>query len=299
MKSLWLLVVLLVGLTPSVWAASSSPGDDEADIFFDRSRDGWFWYLELKPKPKPDTPEPEPLPPTLDEMRKEADRLLAHAIETPTEANVAAYMSYQQQLTTRAEQFARLWQRVLWTHPELDPTVGEPVAAAGSAAIQAQQAAEEDHLLQALARTSGLLYFYTGNCPLCSAETPLLSAFAQAHGFSVIPISLDGSTDPTFPQSKVDHGAAEKLGVKSTPALFLARPPHEVERIGTGFLTIEELTRRLIRIASPLPLEADLVGDHDAKETTHEDQNRHLGLEPAPRNAVEPLSLRGPATAAR
>ena len=56
---------------------------------------------------------------------------LNRAIETPTDGNVAAYMSYQQLLTQRAERFARIWQRVLWTHPELDPTVGEPVSAAG------------------------------------------------------------------------------------------------------------------------------------------------------------------------
>lgn len=299
MKRLCLLFVLLVGMTPSAWSASSPPGDEEAGVFFDRRRDGWFWYLELRRTPKQEALAPDVLPSSLEEMRKEAEKLLARAIETPTEVNVAAYMSYQQRLTTRAEQFARIWQRVLWTHPELDPTVGEPVAAAGTAAMQAQQAAEQDRILQELAHTSGLLYFYSGDCPLCAAETPLLSAFAQTHGFSVIPISLDGRIDPIFPQTKIDHGAAEKLGVKSAPALFLARPPHEVERIGTGFLTIEELTRRLVRIASPLPLEADLVREHDAEETTHEEQDSHLVPEPAPRSAVEPISLRGPATAAR
>jgi conjugal transfer pilus assembly protein TraF len=299
MKRLLFLFVLLVGMASSAWPASFPPGDEASGVFFDRRRDGWFWYLELRTKPKQEAPAPDTLPPTLEEMRKEADRLLARAIETPTEVNVAVYMNYQQQLTTRAEQFARIWQRVLWTHPELDPTVGEPVAAAGSAAMQAQQAAEQDRLLQALARTSGLLYFYSGNCPLCAAQTPLLSAFAQVHGFSVIPISLDGSADPLFPQSRIDHGAAQKLGVKSVPALFLARPPHDVTRVGTGFLTIEELARRLIRIARPMPLEADLMGETDAKEITHEEQDSHLVLEPAPRIAVEPTSVREPATATR
>jgi len=299
MKIVLLLVTLLSGMTHPVWAASSSSVEEESAIFFDRSRDGWFWYLELRTRPKQEAPAPEPLPSTLEAMREQAEKLLARAIERPTEVNVAAYMSYQQRLTKRAEQFARIWQRVLWAHPELDPTVGEPVAVAGISAMQTQRAAEQDRILQELAHTSGLLYFYQGDCPLCAAQAPVLSAFAQVHGFRVIAISLDGSADPVFAQTRVDRGAAEKLGVNSTPALFLARPPHEVQRVGTGFLTIEELTRRLIRLALPMPLEADLVGGVELEEKTHEDQNSHLVPEPDHRTPVESISLRRPATATR
>jgi conjugal transfer pilus assembly protein TraF len=179
-------------------------------------------------------------------------------------------MSYQQLLTERAERFARVWQRVLWAHPELDPTVVEPTAAAGLAATQAQRAFEQERILRELSETAGILYFYKGDCPLCSAQSPLLSSFAEAHGFRIVPISLDGFTDPVFPDTKMDRGAAEKLGVKNLPAIFLARPPHDVRRVGTGFLTIEELGRRLIRMARTTREDSGVSGMTEPEENAYE-----------------------------
>ncbi len=283
MRIFVLVAMMLFGTVSSAWTAS----DEEPAVFFDRSREGWFWYLRLPPELQEKAPLPDALPPTMQEMRARADELLSRAIETPTEVNVATYMSYQQRLTNRAEQFARIWQRVLWAHPELDPTVGEPVAAAGLSAMQAQQAADQDHVLSELAKTSGILYFYKGGCALCSAEAPLLSSFAETHGFRVIAISLDGSTDPMFPQSRMDYGAGDKLGVKTVPAVFLARPPNEVQRIGTGFLTIEELTRRLLRIARPMPQDAGVTSISELEENSHEEYEAYRLPESDHRASVE------------
>jgi conjugal transfer pilus assembly protein TraF len=182
-------------------------------------------------------------------MRERAEELLARAIEAPTEARVAAYMAFQQQLTRRSEQFARMWQRVLWQHPELDPTVADPVSAAALSPIQADRAKRQDAALSDLARTAGLFYFFSGRCPLCEVQSPILAAFAESYGFRVIAVSLDGAPDPVFEESKVDRGAAEKLGVTQVPAVFLARPPSDVRRVGTGLLTTEELSRRIVRLS--------------------------------------------------
>jgi len=268
MRILFLIAMMMLLAVRPAWTAS----DEEPSVFFERSKEGWFWYLMHQPAAKERPPLSDKLPPTLKEMQARAEELLAKAIETPTDDNVAAYMSYQQRLTQRAEKFARIWQRVLWAHPELDATVGEPVAAAGLSAMQAQQAADQDHVLRELAQTSGILYFYKGDCSLCAAEAPVLSNFAETHGFEIIAISLDGSTDPMFPQSRMDHGAADKLGVNTVPAIFLARPPNEVQRVGTGFLSIEELTRRLIRIARPMPQDAGVNSISESEEMSHENQ---------------------------
>ena len=267
MRILFLIAMMLFGILHSAWAAS----DEDPTVFFDRSKEGWFWYFKFRSAPQEEVPTQELLPPTIKEMQAQAERLLNRAIETPTEGNVAAYMSYQQRLTQRAERFARIWQRVLWTHPELDPTVGEPVVSAGMSAVQAQRAAEQDQLLSKLAQTSGILYFYKADCALCAAQSPLLSGFAETHGFRVFAISLDGSTDPMFPNSRMDHGAADKLGVKTVPAVFLARPPNEVQRVGTGFLSIEELARRLIRFAQPVPEETGMTKSEGSNYEDYED----------------------------
>lgn len=241
MRSVLLGVVALIAL--------AQPAGAESGVFFDQSRDGWFWYLETRSVTPPKKPAPAPLPQTVTAMRERAEELLALAIESPTEARVAAYMAYQQQLTRRSEQFARVWQRVLWQHPELDPTVTDPVTAAALSPVQADRVRRQDAALADLARTAGLFYFFSGRCPLCEVQSPIVAAFAEAYGFRVIAVSLDGAPDPVFEQAKVDHGAAEKLGVTQVPAVFLARPPSEVLRVGTGLLTMEELSRRIVRLS--------------------------------------------------
>ncbi|MEW6682648.1 MAG: conjugal transfer protein TraF [Nitrospirota bacterium] len=241
MRSVVLGIVVLIAMAQ---LASAQSG-----VFFDRSRDGWFWYLEHRSVPPPKKPAQTPLPPTVKAMRERAEELLARAIEEPTEARVVAYMAFQQQLTQRSEQFARVWQRVLWQHPELDPTVTEPVTAAALSPVQADRVRRQDAALSDLARTAGLFYFFSRHCPLCEVQSPILAAFAAAYGFRVIAVSLDGAPDPVFEQAKVDDGAAEKLGVTQVPAVFLARPPSDVLRVGTGLLTMEELSRRIVRLS--------------------------------------------------
>lgn len=227
----------------------AQPVSAESGVFFDRNRDGWFWYLENPPVAPPRKPAQAPLPPTVTAMRERAEELLSRAIEAPTEPRVAAYMAYQQQLTRRSEQFARMWQRVLWQHPELDSTVADPVTAAALSPSQAERMRRQDATLADLARTAGLFYFFSGHCPLCEVQSPILAAFAEAYRFRVIAISLDGAPDSVFEHAKVDRGAAEKLGVTQVPAVFLARPPGDILRIGTGLLPMEELARRLVRVS--------------------------------------------------
>lgn len=241
MRVYLLLAILLFGLVP--------PTGAEEALFFSRSREGWFWFKDLKRSSLKERPDAHGmLPPTIKEMRDRAEALLTRAIEEPREDNLLAYMTYQRLMTRRAEEFAGIWQRMLWQHPELDPTVEEPVASVGLTAARAEQIRERDEKLYELAQTSGLFYFYSGNCPLCEVQSPLLARFAEAYGFRVIPISLDGAQDPQFPEAKVDRGAAARLGVEQVPAIFLARPPAKILRVGTGLLSLEDLAIRLYRL---------------------------------------------------
>ncbi len=259
-----ILLLGLVGLLPTAWAEDS--------LFFHRSRDGWFWFKEIvKPALKEKKDLPEKLPPTLKEMRERAEALLALAIEKPEEENILAYMAYQRLLTRRAEDFAGTWQRLLWQHPELDPTVEEPVAAVGLTAARTEQIQERDERLTELAQTSGLIYFYSGNCPLCEIQSPLLAKFQDAYGFRVIPISLDGAQDSLFPQAKIDRGAASRLGVTQVPAIFLARPPSEVLRVGTGLLSLEDLTLRLYRLSEEIKKDEEIFHESIIQVSDHHD----------------------------
>lgn len=283
------LVLLLIGIFP-VWAGENeitqllskgnlSPGsppngllgvqeapEAKPDLwdesrFFDKSREGWFWYLETRKEEKETQKRKTPsglLPPTLKEMREEAEKLLSRAVEEPTEEHLLAYVQYQRLVMKRAEAFAQTWQRVLWAHPELDPTVENPVVTAGLSIARAEKAKKRDAKLLDLARSSGIFYFFSGDCSLCEIQSPILANFARSYGFSVVPISLDGTEDPLFGSAKVDRGAAERLGIRQAPAIFLVRPKTgEVLRVGTGLLSMEELGERLDRLSEHVEEEKD------------------------------------------
>ena len=79
-----------------------------------------------------------------------------------------------------------------------DPTVADPVTTAALSPVQADRIRRQDAALSDLARTAGLFYFFSGRCPLCEVQSPIVAAFAEAYGFRVIAISLDGAPDPVF-----------------------------------------------------------------------------------------------------
>jgi conjugal transfer pilus assembly protein TraF len=232
----------------------SEPNDTEIQdlssglVYYDRRQEGWFWHRNLKKRVLPEKKDmiPKMLPPTMKEIREQAENLLNRAVENPTKDNIHAYISYQQLIFDRTEKFARTWQRVLWEHPELDPSVENPTVTAGLSAARAEVTRKRDDTLLSLAEKSGLIYFFSSHCPLCEIQSPILASFTSTYGFQVIAISVDGSEDPLFNPAKVDHGAAERLGVKQLPTIFLAAPDtKDIRRVGTGLLSIEDLMTRL------------------------------------------------------
>jgi len=179
-------------------------------------------------------------------MRERAEFLMDQALEAPSVEHVREYLVHQKKLLDRSEEVAQVWKVVLMQHPELDATVGHPLSAVGSDLTKAALAQERDQTLLDLAGRSGLLYFFSGNCALCSTQSALLSSFASGYGFKIVPISMDGAPDPIFSGIRVDQGMAKRLGVETLPAIFLAQPPDRVVRIGTGLLTPEEISDRLV-----------------------------------------------------
>lgn len=179
-------------------------------------------------------------------MREKAEALLDRALEEPSAEHVKEYLVHQKKLLDRSEEVAQVWKVVLMQHPELDATVGHPLSAVGADLTKAALAQEKDRTLLDLSERSGLLYFFSGDCVVCSTQSALLSTFASGYGFKVVPISLDGAPDPVFPGTRIDQGVAKRLGVETLPAIFLARPPDQIVRIGTGLLTAEEISDRLL-----------------------------------------------------
>ena len=114
-----------------------------------------------------------------------------------------------------------------------------------------QQKLTEDAVIRELAKKSGLFFFYRSTCPYCQRFAPIVKAFAESYGLTIIPITTDGIALPEFPDSHPDQGQAEKFHVTVEPALFSVNPyTHQAIPIAYGLVSEAELKKHLLAIAT-------------------------------------------------
>jgi conjugal transfer pilus assembly protein TraF len=230
-------------------AFASSPGG-----WWQRSDQGWFFYHDRPVKKKEDKEGPStlPAPPGKDDgllfsgrMRKKGEELLSRALEYPTAANVKAYMEFNKLMLSIADNYAVAWQKVLMQNPGLG--TGVPEGDTDKDIYYQATALKNAELLRALSKRAGLFFFYKSTCPYCERQAGYLAQFlAKYPFFTVKAVSMDGGVLPQFPDTVADNGIAERLGVGTVPALFLAFPPDRFDRIATGLLNPQGIERSLV-----------------------------------------------------
>ena len=250
----------------------------EPPFFIDKER-GWFWREvepDTQPKPnkqpekaKPDTeakhlPPPIPLqnqptesvmhapsPLSADWFRKNLERYRDKAIDDPSSENVAAYFYLQRVMMDKAQRFTDVARRVVMSDPLLDENQRRPIAtfAANEANYQAGIASEQ--ALAMVAKQAGLLFFFRSDCRYCHIQAPLLALLEKRFGFKVYAVSLDGQAMPNglYSDFRVDQGQAHLLGVVSTPALFLMKPPDGIVQLAQGVVSLDDLSGRILLTA--------------------------------------------------
>ena len=239
-------------------------------LYYQRHGEGWFWYQDPPPAHKKDTPKatppaaPDPVA-VLEAFQRKLDTAKARAVLEPTEANIRAYLELNQLALTRAGDFATAWQRVVWTTPALDPSINHPVNDQAVQLYNDQRLRDVDDFLAQTAHSYGLFFFFKGSCPYCHRFAPILKAFAERYGFTVIPVSLDGGALPDFPSPRTNGDSAVKLNVDTVPAVFLVNPrARSIHPISYGYISGAELGERiytLLNDTAPQPPSAPLSGD--------------------------------------
>jgi conjugal transfer pilus assembly protein TraF len=291
MQARYSLLVFPLLVLPTHVPCNAAPS--EAMRFYERSAEGWFWYAEEPPEPEIPEPEPESLPEPAPEpepppplaqssppaelapsgpaplsaawLRENLGHYRDQAIDDPSPKNVALYLYLQRLVLDKAERFAEATQRVVWADPLLDETTRRPLATFAANLANREAGAARRTALKVIAEQAGLWFFYRADCPYCEAQAPLLDLLSSRYGLSVRAISLDGRPLPGgfFPSFATDAGQAKALGVVSTPALFLVRPPDGVVPIAQGVLSLAELQERLVNAAT----EAGWIPEHWRERT--------------------------------
>lgn len=184
----------------------------------------------------------------MQQLTKIHTEALNTSILNPTAQNILrermlaiVYMDLAQRYQERA-------QMVVNENPNINYLLKHP---ADDAAQKLQESIDDGNVrkrISELTKTHGLFFFFAGNCHHCKAFAPTIKRFAQRFGFEIIPISLDGSNLPEFPNSKKNNGQAEKLGVKTLPAVFAIDPKNGAAQsilLSYGNVSVKELTDKL------------------------------------------------------
>ena len=248
--------VTLLSIIPCAHA-DVIPRNDAA--YWSRQRDDWFWYREPPVRRQPKKSPPYPARPKeltdFDALQKKLEDLKRIAVMNPNEANLLAYMRFQRQVMQRAEVFAKRWQRLVWTTPELDPSVSDrPTNAAAIGVFDEQTRVRHGQVVRTLASSHALLFVFRGDCPYCHRLAPILKQFEREFGMTVFPVSLDGGSLPEYPDARPDNGLAARLDARVVPALYLTAPAtREIRPVGFGVMALSELVERIATLASASP----------------------------------------------
>lgn len=215
--------------------------------YFEQRERGWFWYEPFPQTKNATRSGNRKKQMTVEQIREKGERLFETALLFPTRENVKAYMEHQKQVLERSERFARVWKRVLWETPALDATVDHPVSAAGAEISRSLQRSARDEVIEKISRVGKLVFFFRSDCPFCGGQAEVIKTLERRHGIGVLAASLDGrGLHPLYPNFVNGRAQAARLGVDRVPALFLFVPSRsKIVRIGTGYLTLGEIRRRL------------------------------------------------------
>lgn len=238
-------IILLCLVFSSVSASNEYYGDTDR---------GWYWgEAEVEegvgPSKKKELIKAPELSPQqiLKEQGKRLEELKSTAVLFPTQENIKAYLAYNQMIMQQAQVFATNYKRTLWREPELDYTVERPVSKGGILSKADHDVAVSNERLNTIAHVKGLLYFFRSDCPYCARYAPILKNFANQHGFTIIPVSMDGKGTKEFPHPRTSYTLKDKLNVRTVPATFLVDPrENKVAGVGFGVLDYTKLAQRVI-----------------------------------------------------
>lgn len=247
--------------------------------FYENRAEGWFWYRldlsppELQTQPNHTELSARQVSPIIAEtpplsaawFRENFPKYKDAAIDNPTPANIAAYLYLQRVMMDKANRFSDNVQQVVVTDPYLDEVTRRPIATFAANEMNRETGRLREDQLRLVARRAGIFFFFLSDCRYCDLQAPVLARLADAYGFEIYPISLDGRPMPNglFRQFRVDQGQARKLGVVSTPAMFLAQPPDKFIQIAQGSVSMEELVSRILMVA----VQAGWLDEKDYQQT--------------------------------
>jgi len=242
MQSSLIMTLLLLLVASPVWATQNCA----------TSGLGWHFYCDPAKRVTEASKESTLSPAErLEKIQAKLEALKVSAVMEPTEANLKAYVAFQQAQLERASTFSDAWKRMLWRTPELDYNLTKPTSSAGNFVWLDQESNKKNEVLASIGEQYGIFFFYSGRCPYCHQYSPIILNFATEYSITVMPISMDGALLPEWPATIRDSGQYNKLGLQGQPVpatVLFDQKDGRLIPIGFGLLTRSELEERIVKI---------------------------------------------------
>jgi conjugal transfer pilus assembly protein TraF len=180
-------------------------------------------------------------------LRAIYDEALNASIISPTEKNILKERMLSTLYMDLAQRYQETSQMVVAKNPQINYMLRYPTDDAARKHHDIMFDKEVALRVAGIAKTHGLFFFYSSSCPHCRLFAPTLLHFAKKYGFEVIPISVDGNILPEFPNSRINDGQAQFLGVQTLPAVFAIDPSNVNNSlfVSYGNVSVLELTEKL------------------------------------------------------
>lgn len=219
---------------------------------------GFLWYNlpTVAKTPKPQRPKGMPFGQL---SFQQQDAVLAYytreawhkAMNQLTVSNMKNYLALQDYWSQRATKTSRLFEKTMLHYPQYHYETSHPTNNLGVKVADAERERSDELIINSLAKTHGLLYFYRGKNPYDQKQSAVITDFSKHYNMAIIPISVDGAIDPLFPSSRIDKGHAKELGIRFFPALMLVNPKtKKTQPVAYGLITQDMLTRQFFLVAT-------------------------------------------------
>lgn len=213
---------------------------------------------------------------TIAELKKEREARLEIAIMNPSAENMVRYQEVNAYMLGLAHRFASAWEKARFANPEYDWTATHSPANFARTEMSEVKRQQTTQVMSALSQVSALIFLVDPTDPMAPLMAKTVKALADTHHFEVLVIVkrprelsrvaalglLDDKALSAYLSDlspiKLDTGHAERLGLKTLPALLLL-PNKEAGKVFPGLIAGEALggekgTWPMVKASTPKPL---------------------------------------------
>lgn len=184
-------------------------------------------------------------------LKKIMPEVLNKALDNPTYQNVLTYYLLMQMAMNKSETFSKVSSTLSLLNPSLDESSKRAQFPKALLLETTQKQKENEEKLFEIAKSSGIIFVYKGECPYCQSAISQL-ALLNKFNFKIIAVNVDGKFKEEINQYAYRHlfdqGIVGVLGIINVPSFVLVVPnsKKQIAVVSSSLIKDSDLISRII-----------------------------------------------------